>query len=379
VDLLAIEADALARASSADPAVAGRILDLQEDLVREALMDDRFDLLDGVASKVPAATERDSGVEPGSWLAGVLAERAVLQGDREARARGRYRCFVQGNWDEGLPLLEKDAAVSLKWTAQRDLKGTTAGGESLEIGDAWRDLAGQEKTRVGRALLNARALRWYQWAKVQGPRDVSEAAEERLKKVGPVPPPLDLLRRIVPADHVLTGTWAREGSALVDHAGDSFDKLEIPYEPAEEFDLVLEVRRVFGPHAFVVGLATPKAQVTVTFDGWDGSTSGIDLLDRASGNANESSVKGRVWIPGGGPTRILCQVRRGALRVEVNGERMIDWQGNFDRFSMHPNVAIRNTRGLFLGSWKGGTEKQTDFAITRIEVIPVSGPGRFVR
>lgn len=392
MDLLAVEESVIARAvlASKSPLARG-LLELESDLIFEALLADRFDLLDRTASTASKLRDAATGQDL-FWVKDVVNERAAIRdqfersrealrspGTGDASAGGRHLAFAKGNWDEGLPLLEKYTQAPLKWAAQRDLRGATNGPECLEIGDAWRELAGKEKLGTAAAWMSSRARRWYEWTRRSGPPDAAQAAEERIQGLPPAPPALNLLRRIVPADHALAGTWKHEDGALVDHAAASFDKLEIPYEPAEEYDLLIEVERVRGPHTFVVGLATPKAQVTVTLDGWDGSTSGIDLLDRLGGDQNETTVKGRVWLQGGQAALILCQVRRGSLRVLINGERMIDWSGNFDRFSMHPNVAIRNTRGLFLGSWRGGPERRTDFVIRRIEVTPLSAPGRFVR
>jgi len=391
IDLLSVEEALLARAAQGSTSAAGRLAELETDLVFEALASDRFDLLERATSTV-ATLSKDGKGEGMLWIRDVVGEQSALReqyeraleavrvpGSGDASAAGRHLAFTKGNWDQGLPLLEKYSQAPLKWAAERDLRSAKAGTESLEIGDAWRDLAGQEKSRVGVSWLSARARRWYEWTLHAGAADAAQTAGERIKSLPPAPPPLDLLRRIVPADHVLTGSWVREEALLVNHAGDSFDKLEIPYEPAEEYDLLIEVQRLRGPHTFVVGLATPKAQVTVTMDGWDGSTSGIDLLDRRGGGDNETTVRGRIWLQEGKQTLLFCQVRRGSLRVHVNGERLIDWSGNFDRFSMHPNVAIRNTRGLFLGSWRGGPDRQSDFALSRIELTPLSGPGRFVR
>ncbi len=74
---------------------------------------------------------------------------------------GRYLCFVEGQWDEGLTFLAKVDIADLKATAEADLAAPEAAKEQVAIADEWYQLAKQERDPLGRASLQARARYWY--------------------------------------------------------------------------------------------------------------------------------------------------------------------------------------------------------------------------
>src|SRR5262249_11173021 len=89
----------------------------------------------------------------------TLAEKP---GDPEANlAVGRYRCFRQGNWERGLPLLVQGSDSKLKAAAQADLATPAFGNDQAKLADDWRELA-KDKS-VGTAGLK-RAYHWYQYS-----------------------------------------------------------------------------------------------------------------------------------------------------------------------------------------------------------------------
>ncbi|MEI7780451.1 MAG: hypothetical protein WCJ18_00825 [Planctomycetota bacterium] len=58
--------------------------------------------------------------------------------DREAlTALGAHRCFVEGSWDEGLPLLAKGSDLALKELARLEAGGGATAAERVVLGDNW--------------------------------------------------------------------------------------------------------------------------------------------------------------------------------------------------------------------------------------------------
>ena len=73
---------------------------------------------------------------------------------------GRYRCFVQGRWDEGLPLLAKGASYEMKAAATLDLAAPKAGPADPKLAEAWWQAAevAFDADKLGARF---RARHWY--------------------------------------------------------------------------------------------------------------------------------------------------------------------------------------------------------------------------
>jgi hypothetical protein len=94
-------------------------------------------------------------------------------------AVGRYRCFVQGRWDDGLKLLAKGSLPALKAAAALDLEAPKAGFADVKVADAWWDYA-QAAPAEEKRPAEARARYWYSRA-VGGLSGLPKArAEQRM-------------------------------------------------------------------------------------------------------------------------------------------------------------------------------------------------------
>ena len=79
-------------------------------------------------------------------------------------AVGRWYCFHQDDWDEGLKLLAKGSDDALKSLAAEELASKPSKAEDkVARGDAWWDLA-EKATGKAKAAMRRRAGHWYQEA-----------------------------------------------------------------------------------------------------------------------------------------------------------------------------------------------------------------------
>ena len=79
-------------------------------------------------------------------------------------AVGRWNCFYQGDWDEGLKLLAKGSDDALKSLATEELASKPAKAEDkVARGNAWWDLAEKATGKV-KAAMRSRAGHWYREA-----------------------------------------------------------------------------------------------------------------------------------------------------------------------------------------------------------------------
>src|SRR5262249_3155690 len=76
---------------------------------------------------------------------------------------GKYLCTIKGNWDKGLPMLEKSEDKELMEAAKKDIAKPSSGDEQVKTGDEWWRLAEQEQG-MARQQLKKRAVYWYKRA-----------------------------------------------------------------------------------------------------------------------------------------------------------------------------------------------------------------------
>ncbi len=76
---------------------------------------------------------------------------------------GKYKCFVKGKWDDGLPMLALGDDEALKLLATKELMGAKKSSEQMALADGWWELSEAHEDRE-RQLMRLRASHWYQQA-----------------------------------------------------------------------------------------------------------------------------------------------------------------------------------------------------------------------
>lgn len=185
---------------------------------------------------------------------------------------------------------------------------------------------------------------------------------------------IDLLAKIDLERDVVQGKWTVQKGVLAALPGPAEpDRVAIPYAPGDEYDLKVVVERKEGNPPFVVGFPVGNRQVTVDVDGWDKhDTCGISMVDGKSGEGNDTARVGK-RLTDGQPSTIVCSVRKGGLRVVIDGVRVIDWKGERERLSLWPGWRMPRPDTPFLATWGGR------FDVSRIGLTPVGPAGKDVR
>ena len=154
----------------------GLLIGRIETLADEAIAADQYP----IAAKLAAIAEscatrsRDAGVklraanlqrEVGEIQAAYFAQKAAAhQPPAEANlARGRFECFLKGNWSIGLPLLAASSDAKLAAIAKTDLGNPTDAEARLQVADGWWETAATEHGVAVRRL-RERAVSFYRQA-----------------------------------------------------------------------------------------------------------------------------------------------------------------------------------------------------------------------
>lgn len=87
---------------------------------------------------------------------------------------GRYLCFSEQDWEQGLTYLANGGDQVLQRVAELELQAKEDDSHALAVGDAWRDVALQQNSAETRQAMQQRASHWYEIARPQltaGDRD----------------------------------------------------------------------------------------------------------------------------------------------------------------------------------------------------------------
>ncbi len=164
----------------------------------------------------------------------------------------------------------------------------------------------------------------------------------------------------------ISGEWTRTGTALAVRAdGDRPAVLPIPHAPLGEYDLEV---RAEGGGLLMIGLPQRGALLAACLDlaygkYWLQQIEGQPLQD------NESTRRGPANRSEDGLT-FRCSVRDGGVEVSCDRRRLIDWEGDYSRFSARPLALaeIPDRRSPFLASW-------VDRRITALRLTTIDGEG----
>lgn len=285
---------------------------------------------------------------------------------------GRLLCFGRNEWDKGLPLLARSGQPALAEAAKKELAKPEGPAALAEAGDEWHDAAEKEKVGAHRRRYLSRARHWYDlaWpgltglARAKVDKRLQEMEKETAGRGG-----IDLLKLVDLAKDTLQGQWTPQGSAL---ATGGFSRLRIPYLPPEEYDLKVTISWVLqGGAGAIVGLVGGGKQFLFGIDAWNNQLSGLEIIDRRTGDQNDTTYRGRL-LADDSPKPFLISVRRTRVTVQCDGKKIIDWPADWSKITLRPNWAMPETEALFIGSLGR-------YQFHQLILVPLSGQGRRLR
>jgi len=223
----------------------------------------------------------------------------------------------------------------------------------------------------------AEAIKAYTKAKKD---DLATAVEKEWDEVSGKNKAIDLLALVDPKVHSVFGDWQMNKKSLICAANNTTTaqpRLQFPYEPGEEYNIEVTVRRLEGNEGFGIGLVAGGQQLRALVDAYPpiGYKTGLELLDKkyVSSSTNPTTVSGAL-LKADKENTILCSVRREKIEISVNGKLVTSYQGEFDKFSLPPTCTVPNKKALFLA-----VRQKTSYQIDRAVVTPVKGKGTILK
>lgn len=333
---------------------AKTVIDQINPLIDEAIAVDRYDVakqLSGMgASLARAARDLDSIKDANARVQEVQrAEVAYMQvkkalavladqpNDPDANlVVGRFYCFTKDEWEKGLPMLSLGSDSALKGLAEKELGKPTDADKQVEVADEWWALAGKE-TATTKLRMQERAGHWYEQALPNLTGLVKAKAEKRLAEVGPRE--LENLLKLVDIDRdTLRGTCKREGTTIT--ISDN-GRLRIPFTLEGDYELRIEVMRLFGGNDIQVSFPVGETIVTLVMSGWYGSASSLAIVDGLPWDKNKTTVRpgtltNNKWYDI--HVRVSGRGDAAEVLVELDGKRYIQWKGKQSELSSYHDI-----------------------------------------
>jgi hypothetical protein len=284
---------------------------------------------------------------------------------------GLFLCLVRSQWDKGLPHLARGTEGPFRTAATRELGAPEAAADQASLGDFWWDLA-EKETGANKAPARSRAIYWYDraiagldgLARVRTERRLTEA-EIALRGY------IDLLKLIDPAKDSVATQWKVENGVLSN--GMNFrSRLQIPYQPPEEYDLTYLLTTAGDGNPMAFGLVGGGVQFLVLLEGW-----GRHMIGTADKKElNPPFTKALNYGAGdalGRENTIVISVRKAGFYFTVNGTKSISWSGSFTKLANPADWAVPDPKALYIGAWDRPLE------IRKIALTPISGQGKRLR
>ncbi|HYT90974.1 MAG TPA: WD40 repeat domain-containing protein, partial [Gemmataceae bacterium] len=150
---------AAAQATDAENlAIADRLLESAGALARKSAQHDLVARVASQAKRLAVLRQEIERIGPA-----VAALRKNPTDPAANLTLGKYRCLVQGKWQEGLPLLARTSDPVWSALAKKELANPASAESQVALADAWWELAAKESGET-RDQLRQRAYTWYREA-----------------------------------------------------------------------------------------------------------------------------------------------------------------------------------------------------------------------
>ena len=141
---------------------------------------------------------------------------------------------------------------------------------------------------------------------------------------------IDLLKLIDPTVDALKGSWTLRDGKLTG-AGNVFTRIEIPYEPPEEYDIRVVFKRVSGDRSVSVIGSAAAHQFTWTMGGSQNTTCGFEMIGDlgSSDPKNPTSKHAKSWLVNGQEAVCIVKVRKDGAEAYLDGKLISTWKTDY--------------------------------------------------
>jgi hypothetical protein len=181
---------------------------------------------------------------------------------------------------------------------------------------------------------------------------------------------VDLLSMIDVSRGAVQGEWTfRDGRLDAPKAYGA--RIEIPYQPAQEYQLVVVAEPLDNPNGLILGqrAGDHRFVVLVNFLTGGGASSALENIDGRNVGNNPTTFEGTL-LKRGRLSQIICTVRKESVKISVDGRQIIDWAGKPEQLSLSDYWKTPRDNALFLGAY------DCRYRFHRVTLTPLAGEGK---
>ena len=297
-----------------------------------------------------------------------------LPGDAETNFQfGRFKCFMQNQWDVGLPLLAQGSDKSLSALSKSELDRPSDAAKLREIGDTWWEI-GLKEPEVTRKRVLRHAAQIYTEILPQTSDLQREALALRIAEGESldIPRCVDLLSIYEPREDNSGGRWTAKDGTLVSEFGRK-NKLEFPYSPPVEYDYAIVLKRNGGDEGICQYCVGGGHQFCWTLAVFHDAVSGFELLQNHFVDNNPTTLRAKHTLVNGVTTVSLIKVRKNFVEAYINEKLVARWNTkDFADLQLIPDFGLphKDTVGL--------CSSESSYTIEAAEVIEFSNEGKLL-
>ncbi|MCX6899825.1 MAG: protein kinase [Verrucomicrobia bacterium] len=234
--------------------------------------------------------------------------------------------------------------------------------ESRDKSQAWRALAELEKIIPGDARMvslreKAAALPW--------PKEMSENDPAWSQAINLVP-------LIEPARDTVKGVWKlQEGKLILESS--RFARILIPYEPPEEYDFRIILRRVAGKNSAIQFFSQAGRAAMWLMGAQNNTIFGFEMVGGIGVPRNRTCIRSKNCLETGRDHTSVLKIRKNGVKAYLDAKLISEWATDFSDASLDRLWSLPDKRLLALGS------SESSFEFHKIELLEITGKGRAVR
>lgn len=183
---------------------------------------------------------------------------------------------------------------------------------------------------------------------------------------------VDLLALVDPERDAVAGPWrTREGKLESPKAYGA--RIEIPYRPPQEYQLIVVAEPLDEPHGLVLGQRAGEHRflTLLHFGVGERAASALENVDGRNVGSNVTRVE-RALLKKDQASQIICTVLKDSVQVTVDGREVIAWRGNPSQLSLADYWKTPRDDALFLGAY------DCRIRFHRVTLTPITGEGQLL-
>jgi hypothetical protein len=175
----------------------------------------------------------------------------------------------------------------------------------------------------------------------------------------------DLLHVADPRLDRVQGIWFFENNGRLRSPCEFEARLQLPVAPPKSYALRMTVERLQGTEQFGIGIVAHGRQTMISIDNSDSRFTGLHNLDGKPANDNESTKPGK-FLPLHKLAEVECRVTDDEIQLDIDKEKIINWQGDPARLSVSPDWPVPHGDWLFISAYNSEFEISS-FSLDRLK------------